>query len=49
VPARNALSAYDAAYLEVAIRLGLPLATLDDRLAAAADAEGVPRFGSRTT
>lgn len=34
------LTAYDASYLEVALRLGLPLATLDERLArAAADAE----------
>ncbi len=36
------LSAYDAAYLELAIRRGLPLATLDDRLKAAATAVGVP-------
>lgn len=36
------LSAYDAAYLELAVRLGLPLATLDARLAQAAIAAGAP-------
>lgn len=36
-----ALSAYDAAYLEVAARQGLPLATLDERLAEAARRAGV--------
>jgi predicted nucleic acid-binding protein len=35
------LSAYDAAYLELAMRRGLPLATLDDKLKAAALAAGV--------
>lgn len=35
------LTAYDASYLELAGRLGLPLATLDRRLAAAAEACGV--------
>jgi predicted nucleic acid-binding protein len=30
------LASYDAAYLELAIRLGLPLVTLDDRLAKSA-------------
>jgi len=35
------LSAYDAAYLDLAIRDGLPLATLDAGLRAAAPAEGV--------
>ncbi len=35
------LSAYDAAYLELAIREGLPLATLDDELRKAARAVGV--------
>jgi predicted nucleic acid-binding protein len=34
------LTIYDAAYLELATRLRLPLATLDTRLAAAAAAEG---------
>jgi predicted nucleic acid-binding protein len=38
------LSAYDAAYLELALRRGLPLATLDDKLKAAASAVGVPGF-----
>jgi predicted nucleic acid-binding protein len=38
------LSAYDAAYLELALRRGLPLATLDDKLKGAAVAAGVPRF-----
>jgi len=38
------LSAYDAAYLELAIRRGLPLATLDDKLKAAAKAVGVLLF-----
>jgi predicted nucleic acid-binding protein len=35
------LTTYDAAYLELAVRLGVPLATLDGDLRAAADAEGV--------
>jgi len=38
------LSAYDAAYLELAMRRGLPLATLDRKLQIAADAAGVARF-----
>ena len=38
------LSSYDAAYLELALRRGLPLATLDDKLKAAASALGVPTF-----
>ncbi|MDR3634468.1 MAG: type II toxin-antitoxin system VapC family toxin [Isosphaeraceae bacterium] len=41
-PARaHNLSAYDAAYLELAIRRGLPLACLDSRLKTAAEAVGV--------
>lgn len=33
---QEGLASYDAAYLELALRLGLPLATLDTRLAEAA-------------
>jgi len=39
------LSAYDAAYLELSMRRGLPLATLDDKLKAAARAVGVAIHG----
>lgn len=38
---RHALSLYDACYLDLALARGMPLATLDRRLAAAASAEGV--------
>ena len=38
----QALTAYDAAYLELALRLGVPLATQDAALIAAAQALGVP-------
>jgi predicted nucleic acid-binding protein len=38
---RHRLTSYDAAYLELAIRLGLPLATLDGALQRAARAENV--------
>jgi predicted nucleic acid-binding protein len=38
------LSAYDAAYLELAIRLGLPLASLDDRLKETARLAGVAAY-----
>ena len=38
--ARHGLATYDAAYLELAIRRGLPLATLDERLVSAARTEG---------
>ena len=38
------LSAYDAAYLELAIRRGLPLASKDLKLLKAAQAAGVPEF-----
>ena len=36
------LSGYDAAYLELALREGLPLATVDGNLKTAAVAAGVP-------
>lgn len=39
---RHKLTVYDAAYLALAIREGLPFATLDKTLAAAALAERVP-------
>ena len=41
---RYKLSAYDAAYLELALRTGLPLATLDADLKKAAQAAGVEAF-----
>lgn len=44
---RHRLTVYDAAYLELAQREGLPLATLDSRLASAARAEKVPLIGDR--
>jgi predicted nucleic acid-binding protein len=41
----HGLSAYDAAYLELAIRDGTPLATLDNGLRTAARKSGVRVFG----
>jgi len=41
---RHRLTAYDAAYLELATRLGIPLASIDDALRAAAVDEGVGMF-----
>jgi predicted nucleic acid-binding protein len=41
---RYTLSAYDASYLELALRLGMPLATLDVGLQAAAKKAGVKQF-----
>ena len=38
------LTAYDAAYLEVALRRGLPLATVDETLQKVAKTVGVPTF-----
>ena len=38
---RHDLSVYDATYLELALRMKLPLATLDRALAAAAKTAGV--------
>jgi predicted nucleic acid-binding protein len=43
---RYRLSAYDAAYLELALRTGLPLATLDAGLAKAAATAGVQMLGT---
>lgn len=42
---RYRLSAYDASYLELALRLGLPLATLDEDLQRAARKAGIKKFG----
>ena len=42
---RHRLTVYDAAYLELALREGLPLATLDASLAEAARREGVAVVG----
>ena len=42
---RHKLTAYDAAYLELALREGLALATLDAALIQAAKAEGVELIG----
>ena len=39
---RHGLTVYDALYLDLALRRGSPLATLDAALARAAAAEGVP-------
>lgn len=41
---RYKLSAYDASYLELALRTGLQLATLDDDLQKAAKKAGVKKF-----
>ena len=43
--ARQRLTLYDAAYLELARRRGLPLATLDRELRTAASDEGVALLG----
>jgi len=42
---KHGLTGYDAAYLALALDRGLPLATLDKPLAAAARAEEVPILG----
>lgn len=43
---RYRLSSYDASYLELAMREGLPLATLDEDLQKAATKAGVNRFST---
>ena len=43
---QHKLTSYDAAYLELALRLDVPLATLDADLARAARAVGVPLYGT---
>lgn len=42
---KHRLTVYDATYLELALRLSLPLATLDDDLRNAAQSESVPLLG----
>lgn len=42
----GALTAYDAAYLQLALTRALPLATLDGRLATASRQAGVPVIGA---
>ena len=42
---RHQLTVYDATYLELALRLALPLATLDRELRKAAQAENVRLLG----
>ena len=42
----NNLSSYDASYLDLAMRKGLPIATLDNRLIEAAGKIGVPIFAT---
>ena len=42
---QHALTAYDAAYLELALRRGLPLATPDRKLRGAAQRAGAPLLG----
>ncbi len=44
---RYGLTVYDASYLELAQRLRLPLATLDNALAKAADDAGIPLILTR--
>ena len=44
---KHRLSFYDAAYLEIAQRRALPLATLDGALRDASRAEKIPLIGSK--
>ncbi|AOU97769.1 twitching motility protein PilT [Acidihalobacter yilgarnensis] len=46
---RYKLSSYDAAYLELSLRTGLPLATLDADLEKATTAAGVSIFGAQNS
>lgn len=46
IAAQHGLTLYDAAYLELARRRGLPLATLDKALRRAAETEGVSLLGA---
>ncbi len=46
---KHGLSAYDAAYLDLAMREGLPLASRDRALCRAAAAVGVPLFAGNDT
>ncbi|MCF8090020.1 MAG: type II toxin-antitoxin system VapC family toxin [Desulfotignum sp.] len=41
---KHGLSSYDASYLDLAMRKGLPIATLDNRLLAAANQSHVPIY-----
>lgn len=41
---RHGLTSYDAAYLELAVRLGAPVATLDGPLREAVEAEGLALY-----
>jgi len=43
----HTLTIYDAAYLELAVRNAIPLATLDDALIRAAHAESIPIIGEK--
>ena len=47
VARRYRLTVYDASYLELALRLSLPLATLDGELIAAARAENIKLIGAQ--
>lgn len=42
----NSLSSYDASYLDLAVRKGLPIATLDNKLIEAASRIDVPIFSA---
>jgi predicted nucleic acid-binding protein len=46
---RHRLSVYDASYLALALHHGIPLATLDKQLGAAASASGINLLGSETS